>query len=274
MRIACLALLALTLFPAVAADEPVVEEQQEYNKGTLRLTAFTLSNIDTTLVARAESIPLGVFIDLSKDFGLTESETVLRVFFKFRFARRHQLDFDWFALNRDSTTTLERRIDIGEIVIEPGTTVELETHLSFNKLLYTWLFYDGGKVTLGASAGLNFFDFGLDLQSDPSLGEIEPRQQRTDVAAPLPVFGFRLNFATTPKLSLGFAADLLLVDIGDYSGTLQDIYVAFDYRLAKWFGLGAGINSLSLNLKVDNDDVLAEFRHSYRGFLGFVTFYF
>jgi hypothetical protein len=83
-----------------------------------------------------------------------------------------------------------------------------------------------------------------------------------------------LGYTATRKLTLNFTADFLAVDIQDYSGVLQDIYFVFDYRLSGRFGLGAGINTLSLNVKVDNQDTLAELRHSYRGFIGAVSIYF
>ena len=64
------------------------------------------------------------------------------------------------------------------------------------------------------------------------------------------------------------------MDISGYSGTLQDVYAVVDYRLWKRFGIGGGINALALNVKIDNNEALAELRHNYRGFLGFVSIYF
>ena len=268
-------LLSIAVAHAFAQEDAPTKQSRKYHHGSLRLGAFAVTNIDTSVVARSAVVPVGVYLDLSKDLGLEDSATVPRVLFSYRFSRRHQLDLDWFNLDRSTSKTLGRTIEFppgNEIPI--GVRAEIDSDVSVYRALYTWLFYDRDKVTLGGSFGLNVVDFDLGIRVDPVNLPGNPVDEEEGVTAPLPVIGFRLIYRATSKLNLVFTADLLAVDIGEYSGALQDVYAVVDYRLSKRFGIGGGINSLSFNFKIDNDDALAELRHNYRGFIGFVSVYF
>lgn len=276
-RVAALApiLLFFAVVATIAQDDTPTEQTRKYRHGVLRLGAFAVTNLDTTVVARSDVAPLGVYLDLTRDLGLKDSATIPRVLFAYRFSRRHQMDIDWFAINRSASKSLERDIEFPPgNVVTLGVRAELESNVSVYKALYTWLFYDRDKVTLGASFGLNVVDFDLGIRVSTvnlpgdSIDEVE------GVTAPLPTIGFRLIYRATPKLGLGFTADLLAIDYSDFTGVLQDIFALVEYRPFKIFGFGAGINTLSFNFKFDNDDALAELRNNYRGFIGFVSFHF
>ena len=265
--------LALLSPCAVAEDEP--EEERDYRYGSIRLGAFWVGQIDNSIVARSEDFPVGIFIDLSKDFGLSDSVTVPRGMFTYRFSRRHQVNFNYFQISRDNQVVLERTIEIGESVFPIGARIDFSYDTRVYKAAYTWLFYDSDKVVLGASFGLNIVDFGARLTgavgAEP-IGEMEIRET-TGKTAPLPVLGLRVAFRVTPRLSLVAAFDVLLFEIGNYSGTFQDNYALLDWRLSKHFSIGGGFNALNLDLEFE-EDILAEMRHNYRGVWGFVGVHF
>jgi len=254
-------------------DEP--EEERDYRYGSIRLGAFWVGQIDTSIVARSESFPVGIFIDLSKDFALNDSITVPRGMFGYRFSRRHQVNVGYFQISRDNQVVLDRTIEIGESVFPIGARVNLSYDTRVYKAAYTWLFYDSDKVVLGASFGLNIVDFGARFDAavgaEP-IGEGEIRET-TATTAPLPVVGLRLVFRATRRLSLVAAADFLVVEYGKYGGTYQDNYALLDWRLSKIFSIGGGVNSLDLELELE-EDILASVRHRYRGVIGFVGFHF
>ena len=231
--------------------------------------------IDTTMVARSESFPVGIFIDLSRDFALSDSITVPRAFFGYRFSRRHQVNFNFFQVSRDNQVVLERTIEIGESVFPIGARVDFSSDTRVYKAAYTWLFYDSDKVVLGASFGLNIVDFGARFNAAVGAGPIGEGEIRetTGTTAPLPVLGLRLVFRANRKFSIVASADFLAVEYGKYGGTFQDNYALFDWRLSKIFSIGGGLNSLDFELEIE-EDVLARVRHRYRGVIGFVGFHF
>jgi hypothetical protein len=271
----CMIVLALGLFSpcAIAEDEP--EEKTDYRYGSIRLGAFWVGQIDNTIVARSESFPVGLFIDLSEDFELGDSITVPRGMFAYRFSRRHQVNVGYFQVSRDNGVVLERTIEIGDSEFPIGAQVRFSYDTRVYKAAYTWLFYDTDKVSLGASFGLNVIDFGARLTGGigiEPIGDTEIRET-TGVTAPLPVLGLRLAFRATRKLNLVAAADFLVVEYGKYAGTFQDNYALVDWRLSEIFSIGGGVNSLDLELQLE-EDVLARLRHRYRGVIGFVGFHF
>jgi len=258
---------------AFAEDEP--EEERDYRYGTIRLAAFWVGQIDNTMVARSDSFPVGIFIDLSRDFALSDSFTVPRGMFGYRFSRRHQVNVGYFQISRDNQVVLERTIEIGESEFPIGAQVNFSSDTRVYKAAYTWLFYDSDKVVLGASFGLNIVDFGARLTGGVGvepIGEIEIGES-TGKTAPLPVVGLRLAFRPTRRLSLIAAADILVFEYGKYGGTYQDNYAMLDWRLSKIFSIGGGVNSLDLELEFE-EDIVASVRHRYRGVIGFVGFHF
>jgi len=166
--------------------------------------------------------------------------------------------------------------DVGVLGVldEPGVGVEAFTDISIYKAVYTWLFHDDSKVTLGLSAGLNVldFDFGIDAGAD-RIGD-DGFSERAGITAPLPVLGGRLVYRISPKFRVLFTADVLMVKYGDYSGTFQDVYFLAEYRLSKRFGLGGGLNVLGFDLTIDGDDRLGRFQNTLTGVMFFGTVYF
>ena len=258
---------------AFAEDEP--EEAKDYRYGSIRLGAFWVGQIDNSIVVRSEDFPVGIFIDLSKDFGLSDSVTVPRGMFTYRFSRRHQVNFNYFQISRDNQIALERTIEIGENEFPVGALVDTFSDVKVYKAAYTWLFYDRDKVVLGASFGLNVVDFNVGLNAALGAEPIGERvvKETVGTTAPLPVLGLRVAFRATPRLSLLAAFDILLFEIGNYSGTFQDTYALLDWRLSKHFSIGGGFNALNLDLEFD-EDILAAMRHNYRGVWGFVGVHF
>ena len=60
---------------------------------------------------------------------------------------------------------------------------------------------------------------------------------------------------------------------GKYGGTFKDNYVLLDWRLSKHFSIGGGVNSLDLELELE-EDIIASARHRYRGVIAFVGVHF
>lgn len=260
--------------PAVSAEDEEEKEAHPYRGGALRLGAFWVFQIDTAVAVKSQNFPLGIVIDVTKDLGLTDSATVPRAMFSYRFNKRSQLDFDWFSIQREGGKRLERTIDFGRREFEIGVGVEAFTDISIYKAVYTWLFHDDSKVTLGLSAGLNVvdFDFGIDAGAD-RIGD-EGFSESAGVTAPLPVLGGRLVYRISTKFRVLFTADVLMVKYGDYSGTFQDVYFLAEYRLSKRFGVGGGLNVLGFDLTIDGDDRLGRFQNTLTGVMIFGTVYF
>ena len=258
------------------AQDPSVDEPADpssYRHGSLRLGAFWISRFDSSLIARSDDFPLGIYLDMSRELGLSDSVTVPRVNFSYRFSRRHQVNMAYFRIHRVGEATLDRTIVIGDTEIPEGSTVNGDSDSKIFKVAYTWIFYDNDKVALGATFGVNVVDFDLGLAVEfLDTGEYLVSEHASQTT-PLPVLGLRLNYQATEKLTLLVNVDTLLVEAGRYGGTYHDSYVLLEWRLSKVFSIGGGLNFLALDLDYEQD-VIAEFRHSYRGVAGFLGVHF
>lgn len=262
------------LGPCAFAQEES-EEARDYRGGSILLGAFWVGQIESSIVARSENSPVGIYIDLSRDLQLGESVTVPRAIFRYRFSRRHQINFDFYQVNRGRQVVLERTLEIGGQEFPVGVRVNTFADVAVYRAAYTWLFYDQDKVVLGASFGFNVMDFNLGLNAMLSADPIGEGVvgETAGMTAPVPVIGLRLAFRATKKLGLVAAVDVLNVDIGSYRGTLRDSYAALDWRFSKHFSIGGGINTFNFDLALE-EDVLSSVRHNYRGALAFVGVHF
>jgi hypothetical protein len=275
IRVLAVALLCCAAsVPLAHAEDEEEKKAHPYRGGALRLGAFWVFQIDTAVAVKSQNFPLGIVIDVTKDLGVTDSATVPRAMFSYRFNKHSQLDFDWFSIQREGGKRLERTIDFGRREFEIGVGVEAFSDVSIYKAVYTWIFHDDPKVTLGLSAGLNVvdFDFGIDAGAD-RIGD-DDLSERVGITAPLPVLGGRLVYRISPKFRVLFTADVLMVKYGDYSGTFQDVYFLAEYRLSKRFGVGGGLNVLGFDLTIDGDDRLGKFQSTLTGVMFFGTVYF
>ncbi len=260
--------------PSVGAEDEEGHKGNPHRGGALRLGAFWVFQIDTAVGVKSQNFPLGLHIDISKDLGLSDSATVPRALFTYRFNKRSQLDFDWFSIKREGGKRLERTINFPRREFEIGVGVETFTDIAIYKTVYTWLFHDDPKVRLGLSAGVHVVDFELGVDAGPDRLGDDNFSERAGITAPLPVIGGRLVYQVNPKLEVLFTADVLMVKYGKYSGTFQDFYAVAEYRLSKRFGIGAGLNVLGLDVDVDGDDQFGNLNNTLTGVMLYGAIYF
>jgi hypothetical protein len=71
--------------------------------------------------------------------------------------------------------------------------------------------------------------------------------------APLPVIGFRLGYAFTPKWWMRSKYELFFLDsVDQYKGALSDFTIAIEHHTFQHVGFGFGLNRSSLDVEVDN----------------------
>ena len=254
-----------------ANEEP--RDPKSYREGSFLLGAFWVNQFNTSVTLRTEEIPIGIFIDLESDLGLTDSVVVPRARFSYRFSRRHQVNVGYFRVQRDRTFHFDEELEIGDVVFPIGIDVRAWSDFAIYKAAYTWLFYDNDKVVLGASLGLNVVDFNIGISAQTNIPGLGAIRQTADATAPLPILGFRLGYRVSEKVSLAVTADTLLVEYGKYSGSFLDAYAIVDWRFAEHFSFGGGINFLNLDINVDEEFVGA-LRHNYRGVSAFMGVHF
>lgn len=253
------ALLATAVPPALAAD---ALEDDTFN---ISLGAYfvTRTNGNIRLDRTAGVVTIGTSIDWERDLGGETSMTVPRIDGYYRFAPKHRVDFSWYKIDRGGTISSQRQLDFGDVTFPINTSLTSKLDTETTKLSYTYSFYRNPEIEASVSAGLHVTNIEASLQS--SGGALA---ESNSVTAPLPVFGFRLDYALTPKWWVRGKYELFFLDsVQAYTGALSDFTISVEHRTFKHVGFGFGLNRSSLDLEVDDGDTRGAFSSVLNGLM-------
>ncbi len=236
---------ALLPLPALAAD---AVEDDPYN---LSLGAYfvTRTNGSIRLDRTAGVVTVGTSIDWERDLGGETSMTVPRIDGYYRFAPKHRVDFSWYKIERN-----------GIIV-----------HANATSISATSLFQSAPPSRASSTPKRPSSPTPIPSIATP---RSKPRSRRVctsprwkrrcraaggalaesnSATAPLPVFGFRLDYAITPKWWMRGKYELFFLDsVQAYTGALSDFTISIEHRTFQHVGFGFGLNRSSLDLEVDD----------------------
>lgn len=245
LALAAAAVMASMLQPAWAAN---ATEEDPYN---LSLGAYfvTRTNGSLRLDRTTGLVTIGTSLDWERDLGGETSMTAPRIDGYYRFAPKHRVDFSWYRIERNGSIATQRGIDFGDVSFPAGTLIDSELNTETFKVSYTYSFYRTHQIETALSVGLHVTKIEASLQS-AGLGIAET----SDVTAPLPVFGFRLDYAIAPKWLVRTKYELFFLDNFDtYRGSLNDFTLAVEHRTFPHVGFGFGLNRSSLDLQIEQD---------------------
>jgi hypothetical protein len=236
---------ALLPLPVLAAD---AVENDPYS---LSLGAYFVTRTNGSIRLDSTTggpISIGTSIDWERDLGGETSMTVPRIDGYYRFAPKHRVDFSWYKIERGGSVTTQRDINFGGTFYPAGTaalTSQFDT--STTKLSYTYSFYRTDEIETSVSAGLHVTKVDVSLQT--ASGSLA---QSSSATAPLPVFGFRLDYALTPKWWMRGKYELFFLDsVDSFRGALNDFTLAIEHRTFQHIGFGFGLNRSSLDVEVE-----------------------
>lgn len=257
----------------VFADE---KEKPEYSDEPWETAGFYLgafvADFNSGLDLGFRGTGIEVTVDGEDLLGLEEDLTVFRADAFWRVTRRSRLDFMYYDISRDGSTTLGFRIPDpdGSGDIPFGTKIDTTFDLAVFKASYAYSFFKNQHFDLALSGGLYAMKVDFELKAN-SEGKIED----SEYIIPLPVLGLRGNFALTPRWFLRQSIDVFYLNIGEYTGRWIDLNVALDYNFWKYAGVGLGYNFVSMDISKDKSDAfLNQIDMSYGGLLLYAKLYF
>jgi hypothetical protein len=258
------AVLASMALPAFAADGVTTIEEDPFY---LSLGAYFVSRTNATLrLDRTAGVAtLGTSLNWEQDLGGETSMTVPRLDGYYRFAPKHRVDFSWYKIERGGQIVTQRGIDFGDASFPAGTPINSAWDTETIKLTYTYSFYRKPEIETSLSLGLHITDIDMSLQSPLGISEAET------VTAPLPVFGFRLDYAITPKWWVRTKYELFFLDsIDEFQGAYSDFTISIEHRTFEHVGFGFGLNRNALDLEVTSDTKRGAFNSVLNGFMLYV----
>ncbi len=234
--------------------------------------------IDTELRVDS-SAGLGTIIDLEDDLNFEDRPALPYALLNLRLGERWRIEGEYFALNRDRTTVIDRELEIGDAVFPINSTVNAHFDSDIYRLSVGYSFLKRPTHEVGIALGVHVTTFELGIRTDGALVTVS---ESADTLAPLPTLGFYGSYAFSPKWLLQGRADLFSLEYEDYSGSLFNLNVGIEYQLAKHVGLGGGYRYVDLELTADKAldigsstaDVSGEFQYQYRGPTLYLSFNF
>ena len=253
----------LVLVPAwtLAQSDPV-------DRFSVSLGAF-ITDRNTSTRLDSATLGTGTGIDLEEDLGLDSSDSVVRLDGHYRFNQKHRVNFSVFDLSRDSSAAVQRDIQYGDRVFLLDTVVNANFDLTIYKLAYTYSVMQRDNGYLGVTLGAYIADSKIGL-AEQSLGQVEVRE----ITAPLPVVGLRGEHRFSEKWSLRASGEVFALEYGDFKGSLYDLYVGLDYQLFDRMAIGAGFNSVRMDIGVTKENASGDLDWQYDGGLLFIKFEF
>lgn len=239
----------------------------EDGKFGFSLGAF-FSDMDTRTRIDSKSDLIGFETSMEDDLGLDSSENVFRFDGYYRFNDRHRMDASVFSFSRSGASTITTDLQWGDRFFTFDTNLDTTFDLDVYKASYTYSFLVRDKGYLGVSAGLYVADINLEVTNLDDQSESES----SDVTAPLPVIGLRGEYRINDKWSLRGSSEFFFIDIDEIKGALFDLYVGIDYQIFENVALGAGVNSVKIDVDADGSHIVGALDWKYDGALVYLKF--
>jgi hypothetical protein len=258
-------LAALWSVPAAAQaiDHP---EAQRPDFAVATMTSdwrITVGGSLTTFDTAAAWAPRGLAgaaISLEDTLGLDEQTGTFFLGAAYRFNRRHSLALSVTELGRSATRILDEEVEWGDYIYRAEGEVATDLETTSVRLIWRYDFSDSDRLNAGFLAGLSTFDLGLTLSGEARLESdagdewVEGIVEGASVLAPIPVVGFFLDYALSPRWVLRFDAAVIDLSIGSHEGRVLEAGFNLEYVATPWLGLGVGLGGSDLEYRSDEKD--------------------
>ena len=222
--------------------------------------------IDTKVVRdTSDGIP-GFETDIEDFLGASDVETVLQVDVTVRIGHYHRLEFGYFELGRDSTTTLNNDLSFGDELFPAGTEVDTRVHARIFRVGYAYSLIRNAQLEFGVMAGVHFINLETDITAD-----LTSQRVRSRAATPLPVIGAHASVFLGEKTTLGAKLQFFRTDFDGYEGSLNYASLDIQHRLGKSLSVGLGYNFYGMKLTSHDSDVNGYLKVRHHGPVAFFT---
>jgi hypothetical protein len=240
----------------------------ERDRFSLRLGAFLLSSIETTLSLSDSNGQIGDNVDFGRTLGADDSLNVFRADAEWNFAAKHKVQFSYFDINLTSKKVIDTSFEWGDQVYPVSATVNSHFNTTVYKLDYGYTFYRNQTHEINGLIGVHVTQFETGIGLDGTAVA-----ENFSATAPLPLFGVEWKARLSEKLTSQVAYSYFGISLDDrYSGNLSDFQALLDYSLSRHWSVSAGYNRYTLRASVKGSRGRElTMRHSYNGLMVFLS---
>jgi hypothetical protein len=230
-----------------------------------RAGGFFVRNYETTLRLDSTGLPLGTTVDFGDTLGGDSTANVFRLDGYYRFNPRHRMDMSYYRIERKGSRAIDAEIRWGDEIFVVNDVIATEIDSGVLKLGYTYSFYHNDDVELGLSAGLHASILRASMSDSSGVAEAE------SVTAPLPVFGFLVEYHIKPRWTAKVASEFFFIDVFGIRGALTDSLIVTEYRFTRHLGAGIGLNHFGNALQFEGDNLVLSMRGAFTGLLAYLS---
>jgi hypothetical protein len=223
----------------------------------------------------------GTTIDTEKVLGLDDNTASWWVNFDWRFLPRHQVQVEWYQLNRSGSRAADRDFSYGDLDVSAGASTSSKTDLDIGRITYGYSLIRDEKLDWAFLAGVHIVTTKASITASGAIAvNGAPVASGTYTASsstytfPLPHIGTSFTYKIAPRWTTQLTLLAFYMDIGDYSGSLIQVDANAAYQITKNFGIGAGLTYFNLRLSGMTDRAQADYDFEFFGpaIFGYTTF--
>jgi hypothetical protein len=215
--------------------------------------------------------------DFDKRFGTDADQTRLRAEVLWRITPRQHLRFSYFNNAVQSTRTIDRNLAWGDYTFLAGGQVTAEVKFRVYELDYEFAFLRRRNYEIVAVAGIHLDDLTVKLSGNASLtvdtpmGPVEQTATFTtkssSVPAPLPVLGFRGDWAVSQHVYLDASAEVFAVSYQGIDGHWSELRAGATWMFSDHFGIGLGYDRFVTQVDLSKLAFSGRLNFGYQGLL-------
>jgi len=217
-------------------------------------------------------------IDFNEAFGKANEASRWRIDGLWRITPKHHLRLMYFDNANSRTKTLGHDVEFGDYTFLKDSSATFDYKQQTTALSYEYAFLREPNYEIAASIGLHYTKTQLGLSGQANLyhpdGSITSESGAVtskSVPAPLPLIGLNGGWVVAPQWYLSAGASVFKINYDGYDGQWTDWRAAATWMYNKNFGVGAGLNGFTANLKVAKDAFDGRLKTGYVGAQLFVT---
>lgn len=243
------------------SQDPVLSQRFWIESGAFRPA------IDTTLRVDSSDGAIGTQLNLEQDLGLRDSSTEPWLLLGARLGDRWRLEFEYFNMKRDASTTLARSIRFGDANYPVLAPVATQFDSSIYRFSVGFSFLRTPQAEVGATLGAHVTHFKIGVTGQASVtGQLSQIVEEVeDQTVPLPTLGLYATYALARSWTLATRADILDIKVNDYDGRLLNVGASLMYSFTRNFGAGLGYRYLDYKLEAIRSDFRGDFNYKFHG---------
>jgi hypothetical protein len=235
----------------------------------LKMSGLFVSMADINFRVDSKAVPVGMYINFADTLG-GESETIsFRLDSKLRLNRSHAISAAYYKIAFNGSKKIDRDITINGNTFNANAQLDTTISMDIYKLIYQFSLLNTNQAEIAVQAGLHIAGLGIEVNRSAV-----NQREKIGITAPLPVFGFYVDYKFSPELMAYVNSQLFMINFDNkFRGGLQDFTLGAEYRIIPNLALGGAFNSFQMQMKLENDSAKLTMGNTYVGMMVNLSLY-